>query len=210
MKLNSPISSPGGKGGYVTAKARQPHRPAATAVKSSADQPASAAVPDLRRCAHPRPARGRAQAQQMGGDGNQRMITAAPSRLTVEGSRPAVRTPGARQRPADLAVDGSYSQESLALRELVLREASATPCASGDRCRGSRIFGLERGQLLDTARPLALRVDGIEAPLDLLRPFSSTGCGGRMASHRQPSRLPARAPPASARHPCTDQNGAVE
>ncbi len=105
------------------------------------------------------------------GDGNQRSHSGAFKAAVEKFSARRANAKGPVARPADLSVDGSYSPESLAIRELVLREGKRDAL----RLEGSlpwiqEVRAWSEGRLLDSARPLALRVDGIEAPLDLL-PF---------------------------------------
>ena len=102
------------------------------------------------------------------GDGTRRTHSGAFKGAVEKFSAKRANARGTFARPTDLQVEGTYSPTSLSLRQLVLREGKR----DAFKADGSLPWIQDRrawseGRFLDPDRPISLRMEGNDAPLDL-------------------------------------------
>ncbi len=105
------------------------------------------------------------------GDGNAKSHSGAFKAAIERFSARRANAKGTVARPVNLTAEGSYSPPSLAFRQLLLRDGKR----DAFKLEGSLPWLQDRrawseGRLLDPTRPISIRIEGNEAPLDLL-PF---------------------------------------
>ena len=108
------------------------------------------------------------------GDGTRRTHSGAFKGAVEKFSAKRANARGTFARPTDLQVEGTYSPTSLSLRQLVLREGKRDAL----KADGSVPWIQDRrawreGRFLDPDRPISLRMEGNDAPLDLAAFFFS-------------------------------------
>ncbi len=102
------------------------------------------------------------------GDGTRKSHSGAFKGAVEKFSAKRANARGTFARPTDLQIEGTYSPTSLSLRQLVLREGKREALkVDGALPWIEDWHAWTEGRFLDPDRPISLRLDGSEAPLDL-------------------------------------------
>jgi TamB, inner membrane protein subunit of TAM complex len=102
------------------------------------------------------------------GDGTRKSHSGAFNGAVEKFSAKRANARGTFARPTDLQIEGTYSPTSLSLRQLVLREGKREVLkADGALPWIQDRHAWTEGRFLDPDRPISLRLEGNDAPLDL-------------------------------------------
>jgi hypothetical protein len=102
------------------------------------------------------------------GDGTRKSHSGAFNGAVEKFSAKRANARGTFARPTDLQIEGTYSPTNLSLRQLVLREGKREVLkADGSLPWIQDWHAWSAGRFLDLDRPISLRLEGNDAPLDL-------------------------------------------